>query len=392
MGSTMPDNDRLRELPVPSYHRDLADHLRRTEPELWSWFSKSRDLADIHDNEAEVELLKATYRLEGGTHAALTGHAALLADTLSIDEPISLHQALHDGPRNAQVFRLNGRINVVFEGDLLDLLTDSEQHAVLAHELAHVHLWRVDDEAYFVLDQLLHRLASDPAAADAVVETARRLRLHTEVWADAMAVAAVGDIEPVVTSIVKLNAGIRHVDAGAYLRQAAEILELDGAASQAWTHPELHIRVTCIEARRRGTADAVLDELVNGPDDLDRLDLAGQLRLQALTARVLRSGADAAGDQHAETYLQSYPELRIDAAAPVADGELGDHQPSVRWMAAGLLVDIGLSDGPDDGLQRLRDLSNEATRQGTADEFVKILARATDRTPAEIKQLGGQRS
>lgn len=373
---------------VPAYHRELVELFRAREPELWSWFSQSSALAERRDDTAEVELLKSAYRLDGGLHDVLVGHATLLADRLGIVEPVALYQELGGGERNARVFRLNGRTNVVFSGDLLDLLDNDEQAAVLAHELAHIALWARDDSVYFVLDHLLHRLSSEPAAADAVIETARRLRLHTEVWSDAVAAVAVGSIDAVVTSIVKVNAGIRHVEADAYLRQAAEILELDAGASRAWTHPELHIRVACIEARRRGTSEETIAELVSGPDDLDRLDLLGQIRLQLLSARVLRSGAAALGDNDVvETYLSSYPDLDIAGATPIANDELGSHEPSVRWMAAALLVDLALCNGAANGMDDLRRLSGEAERQGTADEFDKILARATDRTPAQASRI-----
>ncbi len=375
-------------LTIPSYHRELVTHLRATEPELWAWFSESSAVADRQDDSAEVALLTSAYRLEGGVHDVLVGHATLLAHRFGITDPIVLYQELGSGERNARVFRLNGRINVVFSGDLLDLLDNDEQVAVLAHELAHIALWSADDSAYYVLDHLIHRLASEPIAADAVVETARRLRLHTEIWADAMATEVVDSIPAVVTSIVKVNAGIRHVEADAYLRQAAEILELDARASQAWTHPELHIRVACIEARSRGTSESATSDLVSGPDDLERLDLLGQIRLQELVRRVLRSGADIVGENEGtDSYLASYPEFDLSAVTPVADGELTGHEPSIRWMAAAMLVDLALCDGSSEGLDDLRNLSMEAERQGVADEFDKVLARAMDRTPPQTHRI-----
>ncbi|MFV0259982.1 MAG: M48 family metalloprotease [Acidimicrobiales bacterium] len=381
---------------TPSYHRELADHLEGSEPELWAWFAGSSTVADRQDPSAEVELLKSAYRLDGGAHDVLAGHATLLADRLGIDQPIVLYQELNSEGGNARVFPLNDRIHVVFSGDLLDLLTADEAFAVLAHELAHVELWHRDHGRYLVLDHLVHRLASEPTAADAVVETARRLRLHTEVWADAASAELTGNTATVVTSIVKVNAGIRHVEADAYLRQAAEILELDAAASQAWTHPELHIRVACLEARNRGTSAATIAALISGPDDLDRLDLLGQLRLRELTARVLRSGAAAAADlgdgettDGVDTYIRSYPDLAVADAAPIGDGELADHEASVRWLAAAILVDIALSEDGSGGLDEIRALAGEADRLGVADEFERILGRANGR-PAGRANGGGR--
>jgi hypothetical protein len=110
--------------------------------------------------------------------------------------------------------------------------------------------------------------------------------------------------------------------------------------------------------------------------------------MQMLSARVLHNGAAVLpATDGVDTQLRSFPELRITDAAPIASEELAAHQPSIRWMAAALLVDLALADGATDGLDELRALSTEAARQGTGDEFDKILARATDRTPAEAARI-----
>ncbi len=375
-------------LPTPAYHGALAAHLQSTEPELWRWFKESSAVAQRQDDSAELELLKSAYRLDGGMHEVLVGHAAMLASRFEIAEPIVLYQELGDGQRNARVFRLNRQVHVVFSGDLLDLLSVDEQHAVLAHELAHIALWQRESDCYFVLDHLVHRLASEPLAADAVIETARRLRLHTEVWADAASAEVIGSVPTVVSAVVKINAGLRHVDPEAYLRQAAQVLELDSSASEAWSHPELHIRVACIEARNREASADVISQLVSGPDDLERLDILGQARIQQLAAQVVKSGSQVIGaNDGTDTYLRSYPELAIDGAVWLHDGEIAEYEPSIRWMAAALLVDLALADGATEQLDELRALSTEAVRHGTGVEFDKILARATDRTAAEAARI-----
>lgn len=397
------------ELPTPTYHTELRDFLTAAEPELWRWFAESKELAARGDDEAELELLKSAIRLDGGVHDVLVAHATLLRDVFEISDPVALYQELGSSERNAFVFQLNGQVNVVFGGDLLELLEPTEQQMILAHELAHIALWRRSDGDFGVLDHMVHRLASDPGAGDPLIETARRLRLHTEVWADAAALAAVDDLDTAVAAMVKVGSGLRHVDPAAYLRQAEEILTLDSGATTAWTHPELHIRVACLSARRRNAAAEVLATLVNGPDDLDRLDLLGQQRLQTLAARVLntttgpanrRPPSDAVADYIAH-YTVRYtapdpdPNLgrAVDAAdavasdRPIADDELADLAPSVRWFAASLLVDLALVDDEVDDLADLRAMSAEAERQGVAEEFDKILAKATDRSRAEVGAL-----
>lgn len=105
------------------------------------------ELAQHDTAEAELEILKSAYRLDGDGHAALAGVAHVLAGKLGLDCDVVLYQALNDAGsdrRNAGVTVLGDTAHVVFAGDLLSLLDLQEQEVVLAHELAHVWLFRHD--------------------------------------------------------------------------------------------------------------------------------------------------------------------------------------------------------------------------------------------------------
>lgn len=402
------------ELDAPAYHRALREHLEATEPELWAWFTESAAPSADSIHEAEVQLLKTSYRLDGGLHDVLTAYASLAAGQLELRGNITLYQELGTQERNARVLILGDDVHIVFGGDLLDLLDLGEQQAVLAHELAHVSLWQRDDKAYWILDQLVHRLAADPTAADAVGETARRLRLHTEVFADAIAAEITGERDDMIGAVVKVNSGIRSVDPEAYLRQARQILEADPESSRGWTHPELHVRVACIAARSSANADELIAGLIEGPDELDRVDLLGQFRLQELTATVLASGLraskrvpdtpDAAGagtdvpsGHEIDTHIGMFPQAVRTAVADdrgpldgraLEDGALTDHEPSVRHLCGALLVDIALApEGRATGVDRIAPVAQEADRIGVAAEFDKILARATERSIRDVRKL-----
>ena len=366
-------------LAAPAYHRELRAHLESTEPELWRWFAESAHPTQEQIDQAELALLKTCYRLDGDVHSALAAIAQVVAGKLGLDREVVLYQELNSDVRNARVLRLGDRVHVVFAGDLLDLLSVAEQEAVLAHELAHAHLHERDDRGFWVLDHMVHRMDEEPTAADAIGETARRLRLHTEVYADAISLEILGDQRAVVSAMVKVSTGLRNVDPDAYLRQARQIVESEQVASAGWTHPELHVRIACLAARSTEAEDEIVRQLIDGPDDLDHLDLLAQLRLQHLTRRVLAAGARVSTES--AQYLRNVPELDVstttlDTIDPITDGELATVTPSVRHLAGALLVDMALS---ADDLEGVRRFEEEARRVGIGDEFTKILNKATAR-------------
>jgi hypothetical protein len=380
----------IEQFATPRYHVELREHLKATEPELWAWFRETLEPDQRAVEQAELDLLKTTYRLDGDVHGVLAGVAPVLAGRLGLDEEVVLYQDLGAGERNARVMRLGDRIHVVFSGDLLDLLDVHEQEAVLAHELAHVALHDRSDRDYRVLDHLVHRADIEAVTTDAIGETARRLRLHTEVFADAVALEMLDDLRSVVSSIVKVNTGLRNVDPDAYLRQARQIIETDPSQSHGWTHPELHVRVACLAARTTNVASDLVTELIDGPDDLDRMDLLAQLRVQQITARVLSTAHAVSGADDGEfgSYLANFPELEPLPDDPIADDELATASPSIRHLVGALLVDVALL-GDGDGLARTTRFSHEAQRQGVGTEFDKVLSRATERTLAEVRKLRG---
>jgi len=421
---------------IPHYHMALRQLMEAEQPELWRWFVQSLRTSRHDTAEAELDILKSAYRLDGDGHAALAGIGHVLAGNLGLDCEVVLYQALTDpgsGRRNAGVTVLGDTAHVVFAGDLLTLLDLQEQEVVLAHELAHVWLFRHDEGAYRCLDHLMHRLAAESDAAT-VTETARRLRLHTEVFADRVAAQLVAaptvlaDATPemmapemlatemsapdtlaaVVRALVKLHSGLHHVDAAAYLRQARQILEADASTSEGWTHPELHVRIACLashhttrndttrndaarnDAARNDAArnDNIVTHLINGADDLDRLDLLGQRRLELLTARVLAGALPIArGVPGAPTERLTLHGTMFDAqidgtdtggATPVADEELAAASPSVRHYAAALVLDLAMLIRNEDAeLSDLEQLANEARRIGVGDEFNTLIKRTT---------------
>jgi hypothetical protein len=273
----------LPALAPTGYLSAVRDLLRSTETELWSFFASSNRRADLAE-EARRELLRAAYRLDRSAHRELVDAAALAAGRLGIDDPVTLYQA-QDGSSegaNALVVSLPGEAHVVFSGRLLELVEGPELVAVVGHELAHHLLWSIDDADFWVLDRLVHGAASDVAAQACHEETARLVRLHTELIADRGGlVAAGGDVETAVAALVKISTGLRSVSGASYLAQATEVVDGGSEASAGLSHPEVFLRVWALDRWAGGGADvdAEVAERLTGPVDLDRLDVLAQRRV-----------------------------------------------------------------------------------------------------------------
>jgi predicted SprT family Zn-dependent metalloprotease len=274
--------------PLP-YHLELRAYLRSEEPELWNWFSSAQAKTDYAEK-LRIELLKTTYRLDIESHPDL--HASLneVKARLNLDMPVTLYQAQNSPQQNATLFYMPGHGHIVFSGPVLTLLNPDELKSVIAHELAHYHLWDRDHGEFHIADRLVNAMANDPRASASHEQTARRYQLYTEIFADRGSLRASERIEPVVASLVKMETGLSNVSAASYLRQAAEIFANAGATTEGISHPEAFIRVRALSLwQQQGNASAPdVEQMIDGGIDLDTLDLLSQKRLTSLTRRVLQ--------------------------------------------------------------------------------------------------------
>ena len=280
------------------YHKAMRDHLKKAHPEIWEWFASGEAQSDYAAS-VELELLKSTYRMDRDHHQDLYAVADEASSRLELDVPITLYQSQDTSFSSAALYYTPGQGHVVLIGNTLSLLSEDELRAAIGHELAHFKLWTVDDGEFLVADRLLVTLSNEPRAEPCHIESARLYQLYTEIYADHGSYIVSEDAETVVSTLVKIYTGLDSVDPTSYLAQAEEIYEKNASiTTEGNTHPEAFIRARTIRLwsepqglEGEGDSGAALDhieKMIQGPLQLEKLDLLGQQTLSTLTGDLIR--------------------------------------------------------------------------------------------------------
>lgn len=328
---------------IPAYLREVAALLAEQEPGLWQWFG-SAELGKERAEQARLELLKSTYRLARESHPQAYTAADAAQKALGLDVPVTIYQAPDQGVMNASTWFVPGEVLVVLHGAVLDALPAPELLALFGHELAHHHLYVIEDGRYLTAATLLEHVASDPRAPAAFAETTRRFRRFAEIYSDRGALKACGDFSAAVACLVKVSTGLKQVDPAAYVRQAEEVLAKGELSSGEHTHPESFIRAHALQAWDIAAADEtdrLLRRIVTGEPRIDALDLLEQRAVTAQTREVIGEllkepwFETTANVAHARRY---FPELEKVAPLPPVDA------PSIKEYLCYVLLDFAVAD------------------------------------------------
>ena len=273
--------------PLP-YHVELRDYLKSREASLWKWFASAQAQAAYFDS-LRLELLKATYRLDAGSHPDLYHGLEEVKGALGLDIPVTIYQAQHASELNATLFFIPGEGHVVLSGPMLSLLSAEEMKSVLGHELAHYHLWQADGGELLITDRLLQAVCQDHRAHESHVQSARWFQLYTEIYADRGSLRATGNIESAVAALVKTQTGLQQVSGASYLKQAEEVFQKSDVKTSGLSHPEAFIRARALQLWVEGAADCdrLISGMIEGSAAFDELDLLGQVRLMRFTRQFL---------------------------------------------------------------------------------------------------------
>lgn len=363
--------------PLP-YQERIRDYLKTEEADLWKWFSSKKFLAEYADR-IRLEILKSAYRLDRGTHGALYAQADDALRKLGLEVPVTLYQSQINPSLNAALSYLPGECHLIFSGPVLEAMTPHELGWVLGHEFSHFLLFERWSGEFLVADQLLEAMAAHRGAEPAHRESGRLFRLYAEIFCDRSALACCGDPLPAVAALVKIQTGLKEVNAASYLKQAEEIFSKEKVRTEELSHPEAYIRARALKlwADRGAEAEPEIRRTIEGPPALDRLDLLAQRDLAGLT-RVLLSAyfADPALRSeallvHARRFFSDF--TPADAPDPFQES-LASADPSVQRYAAYVLLDLAAAD-PDLGEAPLAASTAWARKLGIEERFLEIAAK-----------------
>jgi hypothetical protein len=328
------------ELRALTYHRDVADRLEQDEPNGWTTVRKLREAApsgvagwgDDPTIDPATELLRSAYRLESVGHPTVHAALARAVENLGVDRPVAVYQVEGGLQANAGLISLADELAVVLSGNLISVLSETGLSAVFGHELAHHLLWSLDDGRYQVADRLLELLSIEADTPPAHLETFRRYRLATELFADRGAVVACGDLLSAVGALVTAATGLADVDPVSYLAQAQAADPLAG--SRAASHPETVLRAWALGqwhaelsaetgdvpvADRLPAGEAAARALLRPRLDLDSLDLFDRAELERVTRNLIEDLL-LHPDWHADAVLAHVRQFFPDLSPSVVSG------------------------------------------------------------------------
>ncbi|MBX7207637.1 MAG: M48 family metalloprotease [Verrucomicrobiaceae bacterium] len=374
--------------PLPQ-HRSLADWLRGEENEVWNWFADEERTA-MDAEQVRLSLLRDTYRLDAEAHPEVFREIEAACEALGIQAKVFAYQAQDSTAPNAAVCHLPGEAHVIFSGPILSLLSADELRGVIGHELAHHHLWQMDDGAFYLADRILHSAASHPGAEPAHAQSARVWRLATELFADRGAYLATNSLETAVAGLVKTTTGLAQVSAKSYLAQAEEIFSKSKPKTDQLTHPETFIRARALQlwVEEDETLEETIAKMLDFDEGLDDLTLVQQAEMSALTRRFLAHLLEPSWFQteavlaHARLFFREFK--------PAADAailtELVERPASHREYFAQLMLDFcavdpDLEDAP---MERCLEFARDLECLGA---FEKLLTKELKVKAKDLKKL-----
>lgn len=336
----------------PTYQLKVKDYFKQ-QLKTWDYFSIVQNKQE-QLRQFKTELLKNTYKFDPETETAIYDKVKLAKEKLNLDTlPVTIYQAQFTDELNASIVFLENEAHIVFSGPVTKLLDDDELLAIIAHELSHVRLYSIQDGELEVADRIITAIANNYHSEAAYFETARLFRLYTEIFCDRGAYTVLQQIDPVITSLIKVSTGLEKVNAESYLKQADEIFSSDDSTITAGlSHPENFIRAKALQLwhEKKEAAEDEIIKMIEGTSDLDKLDIFRQKELAQLTRQILQLFLKPKWFQTAMVMSQAkqyFADFTVDEKAllspALVDGIASAHN-SVKDYLGYLLLDFVLVD------------------------------------------------
>jgi len=376
-------------LPLP-YHCRVRDLVKSAEAVLWKWF-ESDAFGEEYADSVRLELLKSTYRMEPEAHPELYAAAAEALRALELDVPLAFYQAQQAGQMNAALCFLPGEAHIILQGPILATLSRAELTALAGHELAHYKLWTEHEGSHRTTMNLVEAMARHPGAEPSHLNTARRLRRYTEIYADRGALSASRDPLAAIACLVKVETGLTEVEPRAYLKQAEEVLQRGAAAGDHETHPEAFIRARALWLwHEQGEAcDPEVARLIHEVKSLEDLDLLDQVEVTALTRgalEVLLQPAWVCTERVVAHARQFFPDFAPQPSAARPNRERPPLRDALTEYLAYVLLDFAVVDS-ELGERAIAHSFQVAAELGCGPAFEKAARKELKLTQSEFQAL-----
>ena len=256
---------------------------------LWTWFSEDKAKKE-HFEKFKKALLKDSYRIDSSSHPELYEILDEIKQKINLPINITLYQEQMSYQNNVGISFYENEAHIVLSGRVLKMLEKNELKAILAHELYHYFFFSIEDKAYEIADRIITGIANDENSPDVYLESARLFKLYTELYCDRGAFLVTDDIDPVITSLVKLTTGVDKVNSKSYIDQAKEILNNENKPTEQTSHPESFVRAIALElwAKDDNIADEEIEKLIEPKIEFDKLNIFSQTELKNLTSRLIK--------------------------------------------------------------------------------------------------------
>ena len=270
------------------YHERVVEYLSSQRSSLWQWYSDLKHRQEATEN-AKLELLKTAHRLDRDTASISYLQCDAITKAMNIDAPVTLYQSQKADSRNIAICQVPDEVHIVLYGPIQDLLSETEMEAVLAHELAHFELWRLQNGDFGLAEEILIAMVNDRSAVPSYQRTFRTWKLYTELHCDVRSAQVTDNFDALIRALVKLETEQTDVDTDAYLQQVDEVLGKDNTGSRGFTHPEMYIRAKALAIWKNGSPEIneTVGRWIEGPPAIDELDVLQQAKLRQFTTQFL---------------------------------------------------------------------------------------------------------